>query len=96
MLWLVSCVYMCLPLPIGAIFWDHILDVLPDVEHWVVGGDFNNIESHDDRRAAIARVLSSISRLEQQAWDHFIFGLHVTDAWSTPYFGIQPDSLCFS
>ena len=70
--------FMCIYAPTTprerAIFWDRILDVLPDVDHWVVGGDFNNIESHDDWRAAIPLVLSSISRLEQQAWNEFILG----------------------
>ena len=78
------------------IFWDCILDVLPNVDHWVVGGDFNNIESHNDWRVAILPVLSSISSLEQQAWDRFILGLHVMDAWSMPSFGIRLYSLRFS
>ncbi|MCO5599188.1 hypothetical protein L7F22_053288 [Adiantum nelumboides] len=33
-------------------FWDWIVDVLPSLESWIVGGDCNNVETFEDWQAA--------------------------------------------
>ncbi|MCO5587797.1 hypothetical protein L7F22_041749 [Adiantum nelumboides] len=44
-----------------AVFWSRLTDVLPIVDTWIIGGDFNNIESDSDWCAETRPVLSSIS-----------------------------------
>lgn len=41
--------------------WTQIQDVLPIVDFWSFGGDFNNFEIVDDWSAATPHVVSSIS-----------------------------------
>ena len=35
-------------------FWSRIKDVLPSVDSWIIGGDFNNVEAFEDWRAEIS------------------------------------------
>lgn len=65
------CIYAPTEPTARARFWSSIVDVLPPLDSWVVGGDFNNVETVDDWRVDIAPVLSSISPREQTAWDRF-------------------------
>jgi len=39
-----------------ASFWRQIVDVLPTVDSWIVGGDFNNVESLADVRASTPQL----------------------------------------
>lgn len=78
------CVYASTEPRAHARFWSHTVDVLPSVDSWVIGGDFNNVETIDDWRAEVPPVLSSISRHEQDAWDTFLLETLVVDAWDTP------------
>ena len=71
----IMCIYAPTTPRERAIFWDRILDVLLDVDHWVVGGDFNNIESAQDYRAEIAPVLTAIAPSEQDSWGRFLLFL---------------------
>ncbi|MCO5592274.1 hypothetical protein L7F22_046273 [Adiantum nelumboides] len=48
-------------------FWDHIVDVLPFVDSWIVGGDFNNVETFEDWCAAQPPALPHIARCERDA-----------------------------
>ncbi|MCO5563388.1 hypothetical protein L7F22_017029 [Adiantum nelumboides] len=50
-------------------FWSQLTDALPIVDTWIVGGDFNNIESDSDWCSETTPVLSSISPHEQEEWD---------------------------
>lgn len=81
-------------------FWMLMVDALrplsSSVDSWVVGGDFNNIESALDYQAEVAPVLTSIAPSEQDAWERFLLGFHVDDAWRTPAFAHQSCSLSFS
>ncbi|MCO5577002.1 hypothetical protein L7F22_030823 [Adiantum nelumboides] len=43
-------------------FRDQIVDVLPSVDSWIVGGDFNNVETFEVSRAAQTRALPHIAR----------------------------------
>ncbi|MCO5570854.1 hypothetical protein L7F22_024582 [Adiantum nelumboides] len=43
-------------------YWDQIVDVLPSVDSWIVGGDFNNVETFEDWRAAQLLALPHIAR----------------------------------
>ncbi|MCO5590348.1 hypothetical protein L7F22_044317 [Adiantum nelumboides] len=65
-------------------FRDQIVDVLASVDSWIVGGDFNNVETFEDWRAAQPPALLHIARCEKDAWDRFLFALAGVDAWHTP------------
>ncbi|MCO5614063.1 hypothetical protein L7F22_068344 [Adiantum nelumboides] len=56
-------------------FWDQIVHVLPPVDSWIVGGDFNNVETFQDWQAAQPPPLPHIARCERDAWDKFLFAL---------------------
>ncbi|MCO5568576.1 hypothetical protein L7F22_022275 [Adiantum nelumboides] len=60
-------------------FWAQLIDALPNVDTWIVGGDFNNIESDSDWCSDTRPVLSSISPHEQEEWDRFLLATYVTD-----------------
>ena len=47
------------------------MDVLPPMDSWIVGGDFNNLESPLDYRADIPPHLPEIAPVEIDAWDSF-------------------------
>ncbi|MCO5602511.1 hypothetical protein L7F22_056644 [Adiantum nelumboides] len=44
-----------------ASFWSQLTDALPIVDTWIIGGDFNNIESDSDWCAETRPISSSIS-----------------------------------
>ncbi|MCO5605533.1 hypothetical protein L7F22_059716 [Adiantum nelumboides] len=46
-------------------FWDQIVDVLPSVVSWIVGGDFNNVETFEDWRAAQRPAVPYVARCER-------------------------------
>lgn len=81
-------------------FWSLLVDVLrpvlSSVDSWVVGGDFNNIESAQDYQAEVPPVLTSIASTEQDAWERFLLCIRAVDAWYTPSFAHLPSSLAFS
>ncbi|MCO5591743.1 hypothetical protein L7F22_045735 [Adiantum nelumboides] len=80
----------------GARFWSQLSDALPIVDTWIVGGDFNNIESDSEWCSETRPVLSSISPHEQEEWDRFLLATHTPDAWHVPSFGRRRGSLSFS
>ncbi|MCO5599241.1 hypothetical protein L7F22_053342 [Adiantum nelumboides] len=65
-------------------FWDQIVHVLPTVDSWIVGGDFNNVETFEDWQAVQPPALPHIVRCERDAWDRFLFALAGVDVWHTP------------
>ncbi|MCO5564334.1 hypothetical protein L7F22_017994 [Adiantum nelumboides] len=66
--------------------WDQIVDVLPSVDSWIVGGDFNNVETFEDCGAAQPPTLPHIARCERDSWDRLLFALARVDVWHTPPF----------
>ena len=42
-------------------FWTHLVDGLLEVDAWCVGGDFNMIESHQDRSGAAKSLYMALS-----------------------------------
>ena len=77
-------------------FWSQLAHELPEVDSWIVGGDFNNLDSPLDFRAWVAPAVSSIADVEQDAWDSFLMLLRCEDVWFAPSFGHRPGSLDFS
>ncbi|MCO5595333.1 hypothetical protein L7F22_049375 [Adiantum nelumboides] len=77
-------------------FWSQLMEALPIVDTWIIGGDFNNIESDTDWCAQTRPVLSSISPHEQEEWDRFLLATHTADAWLIPSFGRRSGSLSYS
>ena len=90
------CVYAPTEARLRAVFWQEIVDVLPPMDSWIVGGDFNNLESPLDYRADIPPHLPEIAPVEIDAWDSFLFFLRVTDAWHEQSFMHSDGSLHFS
>lgn len=76
---------------------DALLPLASSVDSWVVGGDFNNIESALDFQAEVPPILTSIAPSEQDAWERFLLAIHASDAWHILAFAHhQPCSLTFS
>ena len=76
----ILCVYVPTTASERAWFWGQIVDVLPIVDSWIVGGDFNNVETFEDWCAASPPALPRIARSERDAWDLFLFALVGADA----------------
>ena len=74
------CIYAPNEARLRANFWQEIVDVLPVVDSWIVGGDFNNLESPSDYRVDTPPHLSEIATAEIDAWDNFLFALRLSDA----------------
>ena len=72
------------------------MDVLPIVDSWIVGGDFNNVDTYEDWCAASSPALPRIARSERDAWDLFLFALAGADAWHVSSLAHRPNSLQFS
>ena len=96
MLWWVFCVYVPTIASERAWFLRQIVDVLPIVDSWIVGGDFNNVQTFEDWCAASPLALPRIARSEQDAWDLFFFALAGADAWHVSSLARRPNSLQFS
>ena len=62
-----------------AMMWAHLAQAqLPDAQ-WVLGGDFNNIESTNDKQGGSAKTSISIRELE--AWNRMLLRFGVTDTY---------------
>ncbi|MCO5595316.1 hypothetical protein L7F22_049357 [Adiantum nelumboides] len=92
----VLCIYAPTTATERSWFWDQIDDVLPSVDSWIVGGDFNNLETFEDWRADQPPALLHIARCGRDAWDRFLFAIAGMDAWYTPSFAHVDSSLHFS
>lgn len=59
--------------------WAHLAHVqLPEAQ-WVLAGDFNNIESTNDKQGGSAKI--SINNRELEAWNKLLLRLEVRDAY---------------
>jgi exonuclease III len=78
--------------PERATFWTQIANNLPQADSWVVGGDFNMVESETDRSSNTPKKLS---REEREAWDRLVMRLGIEDVWTSDDF-THNNSLLFS
>ncbi|MCO5554186.1 hypothetical protein L7F22_007712 [Adiantum nelumboides] len=92
----ILCIYAPTTVVERSWFWDQIVDVLPSVDSWNVGGDFNNVETFEDWRAAQPPALPHIARCKRDAWERFLFALAGVDAWHNPSFAHVVSPLHFS
>ena len=77
-----------------ALFWETVTIALPNsIDHWIVGGDFNMLETPLDR---VGGSSTSIHRRELATWERLIFQTRILDAWHLPYFAKAYASLQFS
>ena len=76
-----------------ASFWDQLVDALPTVEHWCIGGDFNMIEVPSDR---VGGSHTTLQGSELAAWERLCLTLRIDDVWHHAGFGRERDSLLFS
>lgn len=74
-------------------FWTQIADAIPHADAWCVGGDFNMLESLDDRRGGSG---TTIHGAELAAWEGLCLRLRISDAWHHPGFVHERDNLLFS
>ena len=89
----ILCVYVPTTVSEQAWFWGQIVDVFATVDSWIVGGDFNNVETFEDWRADSPPALPRIARSERDAWDHFLFALEGADAWHVSALACRPHNL---
>lgn len=75
------CVYAPIDVRLRVDLWQEIVDVLPSVDSWIVGGDFNNLEAPLDYHDDIPPHLRGITSVDIDAWDSFLFALQLLDAW---------------
>ena len=76
-----------------ATFWSQLLESLPSADSWCIGGDFNMIETPEDRcRGSQITVHGS----ERAAWEQLCMTMRLEDAWHHPGFSRGSRSLQFS
>ena len=92
----ILCVYVPTIALERAWFWGQIVDVLPIVDSWIAGGDFNNVKTFEDWRVNSPLALLRIARSERDAWDHFLFALEGAHAWHVSSLACRPNNLQFS
>lgn len=78
------------------VMWIEIVDHLRVVDLWIVGRDFNNVETAADVCSTIPPHLTIIFMRECDSWDMFIFTIHGVDARHEPSFAHSPCSLDFT
>ena len=61
-------------------FWTAIAGALPEMDAWIVGGDFNNLEALEDQIGRSA-AFDEIADNEQHGWVGFMFAIFGRDVW---------------
>ena len=74
-------------------FWTQLIDALPSVDAWCIAGDFNMIESPEDRQGG-SHV--TVHGTELAAWERLCMALGLHDVWHLADFARERDSLRFS
>ena len=74
-------------------FWSRIASSLLRANCWCMGGDFNMLESLDDR---VGGSQTSVHDRELAAWELLCMTMRILDAWSHEGFARAAGSLCFS
>ena len=74
-------------------FWASLAAALPRVDSWCVGGDFNMLESPEDR---IGGGHVTVHGRELAAWEQLCMSLPILDAWFLAGFVRAQGSLSFS
>ena len=62
-----------------AMLWNHLAQAELPEAHWVLAGDFNNIERSTDKQGGSSKT--SIGRRELEAWNRLLMRLGVQDAF---------------
>ena len=60
-------VYALTDLQWRAAFWSMLTELLLEMDLWIVGGDFNNIEFAQDYKVEVSQLLTSIASSEKDA-----------------------------
>lgn len=61
-----------------AMLWNHLAQIVLPEAHWIMAGDFNNIEQASDKQGGSTKT--SISRRELEAWNRLLMRLGGRDA----------------
>ena len=64
------------------------MDKKPDVELWIIGGDFNMVEQLEDRRG---NANGTVQGGKKYAWDKFCLAYNVIDCFNGPNFQMQKE-----
>ena len=67
-------------------FWLQLVAKKPNVELWIIGGDFNMVEHPEDRRG---NANGTAQGAEKYAWDKFCLAYNVLDCWNALNFQMQ-------
>ena len=74
-------------------FWALLAAALPRVDSWCIGGDFNMLESPEDR---IGGSHVTVHESELAAWEQLCMSLRIFDTWLLEDFSRTQGSLGFS
>ena len=66
-------------------FWRTLIKLLPTMDSWIDGGDFNNLETMEDQHGR-GPEFAGITQAEQSAWETFLFAIGGRDSWRDPAF----------
>ena len=69
--------------------------LVSEMDSWIVGGDFNNLEAIEDQQGRGLDFVG-IAHAEQSEWESFLFAVGGRDSWREPFFYRWPGSLDFS
>jgi exonuclease III len=72
-----------------AMMWTHLAQAHLPAAHWILAGDFNNIESMNDKQGGSSKTSISIRELE--AWNTLLLKLGVRDAFHVGAFERKND-----
>ena len=76
-------------------YWRTLTELLPAMDSWIVGGDFNNLETMEDQQGR-GPEFASIAHAEQSTWETFLFAVGGRDSWRDPAFRQWQGSLDYS
>ena len=76
-----------------AAFWSQLADAVPSVDAWCVAGDFNMIETREDRQGGNQVTVHGV---ELAAWERLCLALRLHDVCHLASFARERDSLIFS
>lgn len=71
-----------------AMMWNHMAHTPLPEANWVIAGDFNNIESVNDKQGISTKT--SISNRELKTWNKSLLHLGVRDAFQSGSFHKKP------
>ena len=72
-----------------AALWTQLIDALPSVDAWCIAGDFNMIESPEDRQGG-SQI--TVHGTELAAWERLCMALGLQDVWHLADFAREGQS----